>query len=81
MQDHLGFTALMVACQEGHTDVSRLLIEWGASIDRLNKVRLLLQCSMCIITEALSDTLIGVGIEEPRPLPLPLSLAPDRAPD
>ena len=71
MQDHLGFTALMTACQEGHLDVSHLLIERGASIDRQNKVRLLLQCSMCIITEALSDTLIGVGIEEPRPLPSP----------
>ena len=79
MQDDLGFTALMSACQEGQVDVSRLLIERGASIDHLNKVRLLLQCSMCIITEALSDTLIGVGIEEPRPLPLPL--APDHTPD
>ena len=79
MQDHLGFTALGIACQEGQVDVSRLLIERGASIDHLNKVRLLLQCSMCIITEALSDTLIGVGIEEPRPLPLPLP--PDHAPD
>ena len=77
MQDHLGFTALGIACQEGHLDVSRLLIERGASIDHQNKVRLLFQCSMCIITEALSDTLIGVGIEEPHPLPLP----PDHAPD
>ena len=79
MQDNLGFTALGTACSQGHIDVSRLLIERGASIDHQNKVRLLLQCSMCIITEALSDTLIGVGIEEPRPLPLPL--APDHAPD
>ena len=79
MQDHLDFTALMSACQEGHIDVSRLLIEREASIDHQNKVRLLLQSSMCIITKTLSDTLIGVGIEEPRPLPLPLP--PDHAPD
>ena len=53
MQDDLGFTALMVACQEGHVDVTQLLIDRGAAIDYQNKVRLLLQCSMCIITVAL----------------------------
>ena len=71
MQDDLGFTALGIACQEGHVNVARLLIERGAAIDYQNKVRLLLQCSMCIITVALSDTLIGIGIEEPRPLAPP----------
>ena len=49
MQRDLGFTALEVACQEGHINVTRLLIERGAAIDYQNKVRLLLQCSMCII--------------------------------
>ena len=53
MQDHLGATALVVACERGHVDVARLLIERGAVIDYQNKVRLLLQCSMCIITVAL----------------------------
>ena len=71
MQDDLGFTALGIACQEGHIDIARLFIERGAAIDYQNKVRLLLQCSMCIITVALSDTLIGIGIEEPRPLAPP----------
>lgn len=71
MQDHLGFIALGSACQEDHVDVAQLLIERGAAIDYQNKVRLLLQCSMCIITVALSDTLIGIGIEEPRPLAPP----------
>ena len=64
MQDDLGFTALGIACHEGHVDVTQLLIERGATIDYQNKVRLLLQCSMCIITVALSDTLIGIGIAE-----------------
>ena len=71
MQDHFGFTALGITCQHGHVHVARLLIERGAAIDYQNKVRLLLQCSMCIITVALSDTLIGIGIEEPHLLPLP----------
>ena len=53
MQDDLGFTALGVACSRGHIDVTRLLIERGAAIDYQNKVRLLLQCSICIITVAL----------------------------
>ena len=53
MQDDLGFTALGIACQEGHIDIARLFIERGAAIDYQNKVRLLLQCSMCIITVAL----------------------------
>ena len=55
MQDHLGFTALGAACQEGHTEVARLLIEKGATVDYQNKVWLLLQCSMCIITVALIE--------------------------
>ena len=71
MQDDLGFTALGIACQQGHVNVARLLIEREAAIDYQNKVRLLLQCSMCIITVALSDTLTGIRIEEPCPLPLP----------
>ena len=74
MQDHLGGTALVAACQEGHVHVARLLIDKGAAIDYQNKVRLLLQCSMYIITVALSDTLIGIRIEEPRPLPLPSTM-------
>ena len=77
MQNDLGGTALIAACQEGHIDVAGLLIKRGAAIDYQDKVRWLLQCSMCIITVALSDTLIGMGIEEPRPLPLPLNHAPD----
>ena len=77
MQTDIGSTALIVACQEGHVNVAGLLIKRGAAIDYQNKVRLLLQCSMCIITVVLSDTLIGIGIEEPRPLPLPLNCAPD----
>ena len=44
MQDDLGFTALQAACQEGKKDVALLLIERGAKVDYLNKVRLLLQC-------------------------------------
>ena len=74
MQDDLGFTGLGIACQEGHVQLAQLLIDRGAAIDYQNKVRLLLQCSMCIITVALSDTLIGIGIEEPRPLPLPSTM-------
>ena len=74
MQNDLGSTALGIACQQGHVHVARLLIDRGAAIDYQNKVRLLLQCSMCIITVALSDTLIGIGIEEPRPLPLPSTM-------
>ena len=71
MQGDPDGTALFAACQEGHVDVARLLIERGAAIDYQNKVRLLLQCSICIITVALSNTLIGIGIEEPRPLSPP----------
>ena len=55
MQDDLGFTALGVACQEGHTEVAHLLIEKGATVDYQYKVSLLLQCSMCIITVALIE--------------------------
>ena len=40
MQDDLGFTALGTACQQGHTEVARLLIEKGATVDYQNKVRL-----------------------------------------
>ena len=39
MQDDLGFTALVISCEEGHVDVARLLIERGAVIDYQNKVR------------------------------------------
>ena len=39
MQDDLGFTALGAASQEGHVEVTRLLIERGATIDYQNKVR------------------------------------------
>ena len=55
MQDVLGYTALGIACQVGHADVACLLIEKGATVDYQNKVRLLLQCSMCIITVALIE--------------------------
>ena len=44
MQDRLGFTALMCACQEGHSEVADLLIEKGAMVEYHNKVRLLVQC-------------------------------------
>ena len=74
MQTDLGGTALGAACQEGHVHVARLLIERGAAIDYQTKVRLLLQCSMCIVTVALSDTLIGIGMEKSRPLPLPSTM-------
>ena len=39
MQDHLGFTALGIACQQGHVHVASLLVELGAAIDYQNKVR------------------------------------------
>ena len=39
MQDHLGYTALVTASEEGRVDVARLLIERGAAIDYQNKVR------------------------------------------
>ena len=39
MQDDLGYTALGIACDQGHVDVARLLIERGAAIDYQNKVR------------------------------------------
>ena len=42
MQDDLGFTALVVASQEGHVDVARLLIERGVAIDYQNKVRVVI---------------------------------------
>ena len=44
MQDNIGTTALEAACQKGHRDVAAVLIERGATVDYLNKVRLLLQC-------------------------------------
>ena len=44
MQDDLGFTALMAACQEGKVEVADLLIERGAEVEYHNKVRLLVQC-------------------------------------
>ena len=53
MQDEFGSTALIVACQQGHVNVASVLIKRGAAIDYQDKVRLLLQCSMCIITVAL----------------------------
>ena len=47
MQDRLGFTALMNACQNCHTEVAALLIEKGAMVECHNKVRLLVQCVAC----------------------------------
>ena len=44
MQDDLGFTALMFACQEGHVEVADLLIKKGAEVEYHNMVRLLVQC-------------------------------------
>lgn len=38
VQDDYGFTALGIACQEGHIDVVRLLIDSGAAINYQNKV-------------------------------------------
>ena len=43
MQNTLGFTALMNACQEGHAKVADVLIEKGAMVEYHNKVRLLVQ--------------------------------------
>ena len=37
-QDDYSFTALGIACQEGHIEVARLLIDHGAAIDYRNKV-------------------------------------------
>ena len=39
MQNHIGFTALMNACQEGHAATANLLIERGAVVEYHNKVR------------------------------------------
>ena len=47
MQNDLGFTALMTACQEGQVKVADLLIERGAVVEYHNKVRLLVQCIVC----------------------------------
>ena len=44
MQNDLGFTALMCACQDGQVEVADLLIEKGAEVEYHNKVRLLVQC-------------------------------------
>ena len=44
MQNDLGFTALMIACQEGEVEVADLLIERGAEVEYHNKVRPLVQC-------------------------------------
>ena len=44
MQNDLGFTALMFACQEGHIEVADALIIKGAEVEYHNKVRPLVQC-------------------------------------
>ena len=39
MQDERGETALFAACQEGHHDPAALLIDHGADVSYLSKVR------------------------------------------
>ena len=39
MQDEYGETALFAACQEGHYDPAALLIDRGADVNYLSKVR------------------------------------------
>ena len=39
MQDERGETALFAACQEGHYDPAALLIDHGADVNYLSKVR------------------------------------------
>ena len=41
MQNEYGDTALFAACQEGHYDPATLLIDHGADMNCLSKVRLL----------------------------------------
>ena len=48
MQNKLGFTALMNACQNGHTAVADVLIEKGAMVEYHSKVSSV--CSVCIVT-------------------------------
>ena len=47
IQDEYGFTALGIACQEGHIEVASLLIDYGASVTYQNKVSLL-EISYCV---------------------------------
>ena len=39
-QDELGSTALIGACQNGHSDTVRVLLKHGAIVDKQNKVKL-----------------------------------------
>ena len=39
MQDECGGTALFAACREGHYDPAALLIDHGADVNYLSKVR------------------------------------------
>ena len=43
-QDHIGTTPLDLASESGHTTVVCVLIDKGAKVDSMSKVRLLLQC-------------------------------------
>ena len=43
-QDEYGNTALSVACQEGHAETVRMLLEKGANIDYQDKVRTFSEC-------------------------------------
>ena len=44
-QDDDGDTALIVACEEGHAETARVLMEKEANIDYQDKVR---TCSECV---------------------------------
>ena len=49
MQDEYGETALHTASNKGHIDVARYLLEKGATVNSLSKVRLLYWYSMFLV--------------------------------
>ena len=42
IQDHIGLTPLTVACVNGHIRTAKVLIEYGAIIDLIDKVSIVL---------------------------------------
>ena len=58
IQDH-GSSALMVACEKGHTEVAGVLIARGAVVDFQDKVRQ--SCMIHIITVVLKNGMI-IGV-------------------
>lgn len=38
VQDNKGFTALIIACQNGYTDLTMILLDKGAAVDYKTKV-------------------------------------------